>query len=164
MKGWAGIGSVAAVIILVLGTAGNALAHCDTLDGPVVNLAQQALAKGDVKIVLPWVAADLVIAQTIDWVVQGSTYGRYNATAGGGTAPFGVSLSVCAVSDIDGDATLAGVALWQPQLGVTGVPTATGTPVAAPCSAAPDITNHDMPWLATDPMGQVVTLSADSIF
>ena len=59
MKGWAGIGTVAAaVIILVLGTAGNALAHCDTLDGPVVNLARQALAKGDVKIILPWVAAD----------------------------------------------------------------------------------------------------------
>lgn len=59
MKEWARIGSVAAaVIILILGTAGSALAHCDTLDGPVVNLARQALAKGDVKIVLPWVAAD----------------------------------------------------------------------------------------------------------
>lgn len=59
MKGWAGVGGVAAaVIILILGTAGNALAHCDTLDGPVVSLARQALAKGDVKIVLPWVAAE----------------------------------------------------------------------------------------------------------
>jgi hypothetical protein len=59
MKALAGIGCVAAVvIILVLATAGNALAHCDTLDGPVVNLARQALAKGDVKIILPWVAAD----------------------------------------------------------------------------------------------------------
>jgi hypothetical protein len=45
-------------MILVLGTAGNALAHCDGLDGPVVNLARQALAKGDVKIILPWVAAE----------------------------------------------------------------------------------------------------------
>jgi len=49
---------LAAIIILVLATAGNAQAHCDTLDGPVVNLARQALAKGDVKIILPWVAAD----------------------------------------------------------------------------------------------------------
>lgn len=58
MSRWTGIGSVAAaVIILVLATAGNVLAHCDTLDGPVVNLARQALAKGDVKIILPWVAA-----------------------------------------------------------------------------------------------------------
>jgi hypothetical protein len=58
MNKWAGFGSLAAVIILVLATAGNAQAHCDTLDGPVVNLARQALAKGDVKIILPWVAAD----------------------------------------------------------------------------------------------------------
>ena len=54
-----GIGGVAAaVIILVLSIPGSALAHCDTLDGPVVTQARQALEKGDVKIVLPWVAAD----------------------------------------------------------------------------------------------------------
>lgn len=59
MSRWTGIGSVAAfVMILVLATAGNALAHCDTLDGPVVNLARQALAKGDVKIILPWVSVE----------------------------------------------------------------------------------------------------------
>jgi hypothetical protein len=58
MNRWTGFGCVAAAILMVLATAGNALAHCDTLDGPVVNLARQALAKGDVKIVLPWVAAD----------------------------------------------------------------------------------------------------------
>ncbi len=58
MNRWAGIGIVGVVIILLSGTAGSALAHCDTLDGPVVNLARQALAKGDVKIILPWVAAD----------------------------------------------------------------------------------------------------------
>jgi len=59
MRGWTGIGRVAAAImILMLATAGNALAHCDTLDGPVVNLARQALAKGDVKIILPWVSAE----------------------------------------------------------------------------------------------------------
>ena len=51
-------GVAAAVTILVLSTAGSALAHCDTLDGPVVSQARQALEKGDVKIVLPWVAAD----------------------------------------------------------------------------------------------------------
>ena len=59
MGRWTEIGSVVAlVMVLVLATAGNSLAHCDGLDGPVVNLARQALAKGDVKIVLPWVAAD----------------------------------------------------------------------------------------------------------
>jgi hypothetical protein len=59
MSRWTGVGSAAALImILMLTTAGNALAHCDTLDGPVVALARQALDKGDVKIILPWVAAD----------------------------------------------------------------------------------------------------------
>ncbi|HZW35482.1 MAG TPA: DUF6448 family protein [Candidatus Deferrimicrobiaceae bacterium] len=59
MKRWAGIGTVAAaVILLILGMSGSALAHCDTLDGPVINLARQSLEKGDVKIILPWVAAD----------------------------------------------------------------------------------------------------------
>ena len=51
-------GVAALVMILVLATAGNALAHCDTVDGPVVNLARQALDKGDVKIILPWVSAE----------------------------------------------------------------------------------------------------------
>jgi hypothetical protein len=47
MGRWTGIGSVVAlVMVLVLATAGNALAHCDGLDEPVVNLARQALAKG----------------------------------------------------------------------------------------------------------------------
>lgn len=53
-----GIGGAAVlVMILVLATAGNALAHCDTLDGPVVVQAKRALETGDVKLVLPWVAA-----------------------------------------------------------------------------------------------------------
>jgi len=51
-------GVAVAVIILVLSTTGSALAHCDTLDGPVISQARQALEKGDVRIVLPWVAAE----------------------------------------------------------------------------------------------------------
>ena len=51
-------GSAAAAIIILMFAAGGALAHCDTLDGPVVSLAKEALKKGDVKLVLPWVAAD----------------------------------------------------------------------------------------------------------
>lgn len=31
------------------------MGHCDTLDGPVVKLAQRALESGDVNLVLPWV-------------------------------------------------------------------------------------------------------------
>jgi hypothetical protein len=53
------IGTIAAaVIILWVGSEENARAHCDTLDGPVVVKARQALESGDVKGVLPWVAAE----------------------------------------------------------------------------------------------------------
>ncbi|HSL99651.1 MAG TPA: DUF6448 family protein [Candidatus Limnocylindria bacterium] len=59
MKSVIRLGSVAAaVIILTMAWAGGALAHCDTLDGPVVTQAKKALDKGDVTLVLPWVAAD----------------------------------------------------------------------------------------------------------
>ncbi len=40
--------------LLLLGPA-QALAHCDTMDGPVVQAAQEALATGNVKLVLIWV-------------------------------------------------------------------------------------------------------------
>jgi hypothetical protein len=50
--------AAAAFVFLVSGMAGSALAHCDTMDGPVISDARQALEKGDVKVVLPWVAAD----------------------------------------------------------------------------------------------------------
>jgi hypothetical protein len=39
-------------------TAGNVYAHCDTLEGPVVETAKKALASGDVTPLLKWVAAD----------------------------------------------------------------------------------------------------------
>ena len=48
--------ALAAIIMLV--TPGTALAHCDTLNGPVVTEARAALAQGDVRPVLKWVKAD----------------------------------------------------------------------------------------------------------
>ena len=42
-------------LLLVGALAGAAAAHCDTLNGPVVNAAREALAKGDPKGVLVWV-------------------------------------------------------------------------------------------------------------
>ncbi|MDH4331565.1 MAG: DUF6448 family protein [Desulfobulbaceae bacterium] len=46
-------------IFALLGTVylGNASAHCDTLDGPVVTTARAALEKGDVTPLLKWVRA-----------------------------------------------------------------------------------------------------------
>ena len=43
------------VILAFLTFPGPARAHCDTLDGPVVQAAQKALEKGDVTPVLKWV-------------------------------------------------------------------------------------------------------------
>jgi hypothetical protein len=45
--------SVFAFLIIVYG--GNASAHCDTLDGPVIATARAALDKGDVTPLLKWV-------------------------------------------------------------------------------------------------------------
>lgn len=59
MKTLARLGSVASAVVILFGAGpGSALAHCDTVDGPVVTLAKKALDKGDVTLVLPWVAAD----------------------------------------------------------------------------------------------------------
>jgi Family of unknown function (DUF6448) len=48
------------VLVVVAGVAlcNDALAHCDSLDGPVVRDAQVALATGDTTIIRRWVAAD----------------------------------------------------------------------------------------------------------
>lgn|SRR5512140_2141852 len=48
----------ALAIALSLGWAAPAAAHCDTLDGPVVGAAREALDKGDVRLVLGWVRPD----------------------------------------------------------------------------------------------------------
>ena len=51
-------GTAAAVVIMLAGSAGSVRAHCDTLDGPVVIKAKEALEKRNVDLVLPWVSAD----------------------------------------------------------------------------------------------------------
>jgi hypothetical protein len=50
--------ALATMLSVVILPAGSAMAHCDTLDGPVIGAARQALEKKDVKIVLPWVAKE----------------------------------------------------------------------------------------------------------
>ena len=48
VDGWAAAAAQAALLVFALG-------HCDTLDGPVVSLAQRARESGNVNLVLPWV-------------------------------------------------------------------------------------------------------------
>lgn len=59
MRNNQGITRVLFVLFAVIGMAvlhsAPAYAHCDGMDGPVVKAAQEALAKGDVNLVLIWV-------------------------------------------------------------------------------------------------------------
>lgn len=59
MRNNQGITRVLIVLFAVIGMAGlhsaPVYAHCDGIDGPVVKAAQEALAKGDVNLVLIWV-------------------------------------------------------------------------------------------------------------
>jgi hypothetical protein len=45
-------------VIALMSMTGNVYAHCDTLDGPVVNEARMALAAGNVTPLLKWVTSD----------------------------------------------------------------------------------------------------------
>jgi len=46
---------LALTFALVSASPGQALAHCDTMDGPVVQAGQKALATGDIDLVLIWI-------------------------------------------------------------------------------------------------------------
>jgi type IV pilus assembly protein PilA len=116
-----------------------------------------------------WIAADLGNAQTIDWVVEGATYGIYSANAA--LAATDLALSVCGATDIDGDGTLAGDLLFRPMLDpITGDVNAAppGDPEAAPCPAGVDLTGFALANLTyehgVDPMGQVVQVSDQRVF
>ncbi|HUL59226.1 MAG TPA: prepilin-type N-terminal cleavage/methylation domain-containing protein [Anaeromyxobacteraceae bacterium] len=107
-----------------------------------------------------WVQADIAAATTIDWVIEGNTYGCYTiatgnaptgCTAGATLLNCGASLGVQAQSDIDGDGTNACVYLFKPLLDstagvVAGTPVECGVTVSAP------------------PYGQSTVATGDNIF
>ncbi len=61
-----------ATAALALSFAGTAMAHCDALDGPVINEARTALNSGDITPVLKWIPAEdeaelkAMFAKTLD--------------------------------------------------------------------------------------------------
>ncbi|MBM9603962.1 DUF6448 family protein [Desulfopila inferna] len=57
-KGFKGYAGMALLLMAILAMPGRVLAHCDTLDGPVVETARTALDKGDVTSLLKWVKPD----------------------------------------------------------------------------------------------------------
>jgi type IV pilus assembly protein PilA len=98
---------------------------------------------------LPWEPADIVVARKIDWAVEGNTYGRYSA----GTNAFppvaddsGLTLTVQAQSDVDGDGAFRCVALFKPLLASNGtVATAAQNATCAGGTANPTITAASTP-------------------
>jgi type IV pilus assembly protein PilA len=130
-----------------------------------------AAAPGAQKVV--WGAPDILLASTIDWQVQGGTYGQYSAvtgTAAGAAcaAPAGIGgfdyiLAVSAVSDIDGDATLATVGLWEPLIDSKTGSVKTAAPAL---TLVGDMTVCGAAALqpATIGNGQATNCSADNVF
>jgi type IV pilus assembly protein PilA len=115
---------------------------------------------------LTWAAVDLQQAQLIDWIVQGETYGVYQTFVDATN----VAISGLAETDIDGDAIAAGDAFFAPQIGADGK-ISTAAPAVKFKSAKNDITAHGLGATAAgtapaagEGIGQVISLSADSVF
>jgi type IV pilus assembly protein PilA len=124
---------------------------------------------------MPWANTDLAEAQKIDWIIQGETYAAYTTSVAANPAGDNVAVTACSTSNIDGDLFVAADAFYGPQIGpdgniVTAAPTAVcfpgtsgaavdyGIHVAVPSSVA------GSGPAAGEGIGQVITLSADSVF
>lgn len=57
-QGWQGFIGMMFLLLALLAAPVSALAHCDTLDGPVVESARTALESGDISVLLKWVKPD----------------------------------------------------------------------------------------------------------
>jgi len=83
-----------------------------------------------------WSNADTGTANSIDWVIEGNTYGCYQSTTENTAAP-GSALGVAAWSNIDGDTLNGCVVLYKAVLSSVGVPTVTPAVVSGECLNAP---------------------------
>jgi type IV pilus assembly protein PilA len=99
-----------------------------------------------------WSSADIVAANAIDWVVEGSTYGCYDALVAGTN---GSNLALSAGADIDGDGQTACVALFKTQ---ATDPTTAGTAV---CRGGGTIVGTRT---GQQPLGTTIRISGDNVF
>jgi type IV pilus assembly protein PilA len=129
---------------------------------------------GTVKFV--WQPQDYAAAASLDWNVEGGTYGVYTGatdaapvvvapTLAACPAPLGNlgrAISVAANSDIDGDGVFTSVGYWKPVRNNLGAPT---TPAPAlPGLAANTLNCGGATQPATIGDGQITTCSSDNIF
>jgi type IV pilus assembly protein PilA len=80
-------------------------------------------------------------ANLIDWVIEGSTYGCYQAT----TNTTGNNLALGAWSNIDGDTINGCVTLYKSSLDSVGVTTGT-TPTLPTAANCPGVLAWGAPW------------------
>jgi len=111
-----------------------------------------------------WINTDFQIARTIDWAVEGSTYGCYhigttNYTWNAATPVMGIHLTVYAESDIDGDGVKSCVYLFKATLGSDGNPSTAGTTSAATCT-----TSVAFPTTSTNANWGVPVVQDDNVF
>ncbi len=124
-----------------------------------------------------WQQPDLAAAQALDWNVEGATYGIYQALTGTpptAPAPFvtvcgknnlGLTLSIGAYSNIDGDKVAGTVCMWRDSINADGTLAAAAGDCPAKVGPGADNTVCGG-WTrpATIGSGQVTTCSADNVF
>ncbi len=101
----------------------------------------------------PWAATDMGAAQSIDWIIDGNTYGCYDSAVAGGSATkgsaggtYGAALALWANSDIDGDLTFACTVLYAPQLNQLGAVTTAAPSAAGNCLGFWPAPTSLLPW------------------
>jgi type IV pilus assembly protein PilA len=126
---------------------------------------------------IPWQPGDFAAASTLDWMVQGATYGVYQVSVTATTAPtgqlascsaplgaLGYAMSIGSMSNIDGDSVFSHVVAFQRQIDTSGNVT-TSAPAAPNGGLAVDDQNcpgATMPGNLGD--GQVTNCSKDNVF
>ena len=112
-----------------------------------------------------WPLADLNIAQRIDWVVEGATYGCYNvATTANAVGNAGIHLSVWALSDIDKDTNIACVFLIKPTMDSTGLALSGGSTSTNPNATCNGAAGTGFVNFTTPPFGQALVATGDNVF
>jgi len=113
-----------------------------------------------------WVPADYAAASTIDWVVQGGTYGQYQAWVAPNAAATNVAVTIGGWSDIDGDGAMACDGLWQPQITSAGAVAVAPPVLAGACvPGLPATGGHVLAFtFGTDYPGQVRQITDDGVY
>ncbi|HET9597332.1 MAG TPA: prepilin-type N-terminal cleavage/methylation domain-containing protein [Anaeromyxobacteraceae bacterium] len=106
---------------------------------------------------LTWANTDLAGATAMDWLIEGQTYGCYQA---GVTT--GVALTISAYSNIDGAAPNGCVVLFAPQLDSAGNAVASPPAANGGCAGAPTNPAAGAGPTAAVPFGQVIRPDANA--